>query len=469
MKTDMRHQASTSCRPAGRKRFLPLFLLVSLLVAACGDEVNNHYYAEESEPTETPTHEVGKWVEEVSSLCYYGMLDQPNILYPAWLLQAEGVREMYAGQSQFAEDYITEDLLMKLKNPGAGTRVTLRMEKSEICEASEHTFVVPEEETDETLALQIPVVWDYPALLGWDTDQMVKLRWHVLLDGQEVERYDRTFNCRSLRCYISGLFILPEFQQTIREAGIGTYPIKEKDGVMALHNADFLAGYIDENSPLIDRMKEEVITDGYLTTLSGDAYYDEKELLGNVQGYAYLMQKYRLAYALRDAGEVQYMRTIDEIFDTRQAYCAEFAIAFASWCLNLGLEQTIELVPSHAYGTLLAEGKRYNIDTQPLAVYMYLIPKFSDPPTEKDFQEATSYYEYMMEVSADKSYDDEQRANGNPEYHTIYPNKLRNYLPSFNIGATRYAETRTARTKKCIKQVTNPLWLGNNNMNHKSL
>lgn len=453
--------------------WLPALALASILsFASCGDDVtnNNNYYIQEPEvpPTEEepqPSHPEGEWVERVQSLCDYGLFLESPTLYPAWLLQAEGVKRYYA-DSPFAQKYVTDDLLMTLRNPGAGTRITLRMEASDICHASEYSCTVGEEETGDTLLLQIPVNWDYNALLAWHTDRLVKLEWTLLLDGQEVDRHTEQFNCRSLRCYQANfdhdksipkdIAIIDELKKT----DFGSYPIEEDDEYLVIYNYGFYMGYIDEQSPIIDRLKDSVIRDGimpYLTGLFSTSF--EEMVESSAKSFCYLLLKHRVAYSARHSDEAQYMRTIDELFANRQGYCVEFALAFASWCMNQGVPCTLVAVPGHLSTTVYSGDQVCAADMTYCGSYYTYLQPFANPPTAEDREDFLWLYSGIMEASNldyENVYLPAMQA-GDAEYCLFDPAPLRRFLPSFGIGE-RYAATRTAAPAKAIKPVKSGLW-----------
>lgn len=452
--------------------WLPALALASILnFASCGDDVtNNNYYIQEPEvpPTEEepqPSHPEGEWVDRVYNLCYYGFYMHQPVLYPAWLLQAEGVKRYYA-DSPFAQEYITDDLLMTLRNPGAGTRITLRMEASDICHASEYSCTVPQEKTDEYLALQIPVDWDCNALLAWHNDRLVNLKWTLLLDGQEVDRHTEQFNCRSLRCYFFTYYhdkSIPEniaFIDELKKIGLGSYSMEEDDKYLWIYNDGFFMGYIDEQSPLIDRLKDSVIRDGIMPCLPGLFSTSFEEMVeSSAKSFCYLLLKHRVAYSARYSDEAQYMRTIDELFANRQGYCVEFAMAFASWCMNQGVPCTLEFVPGHLSTSVYSGDQVCAADMTRCGSRYTMIPPFANPPTDENMEDFLRLYSEIMNSSND-TYENvylPAMQAGDAQYHLFDPAPLRPYLPSFNIGE-RYAATRTAAPTKAIKPVKSGLW-----------
>mgnify|MGYP007113872046 CR=1 FL=1 len=454
-------------------------LVVMAAVAACGDDVTNNYYQEpESPEPENPTlHEPGEWIQAVASPCFYG-LGGASVLYPSWLLQAEGVRMYYGEKSSFVKEYVKSGLVMSLKNPGAGVRVTVQAAASDISRAFSTDYVVKEEEGDaEELMLDLPVDWNEEVLLNWDTDRLVKMNWTLLLDGQEVEKYVSTFNCRSLHC-ISGGFILlkseeedAELVKEFKKYEFGDYIVKENDEYLEIYNLPFLMGYIDENSPRIEKMKREVIDDGLESGLyswgGGGSDYDLVH--SSSIPFAYLMMKNRIAYTIRHASNIQYVRTIDAVFEDKQGYCMELALAFASWCMNMGVTCTVECMPGHIANRIKLNDRLYPVDMTLVASCWNGFANSTDP----GIQELVNVWKPDGAIDLDlyktcyglfegywdrynQAYEEERQA-GNIDYATLYPDELRPYLPSFNVSQG-YAKSRVASPSKEIQTLHGLAW-----------
>lgn len=419
-------------------------------------------------------YEQGQWVKDARSTAYFSIY--PDELFPGVILQTEGVKRLYA-DSPFVQANFTEDLLMDIVNPGEGAEISLKMHGSDICNEIECSYEVAAGDTAQVLVLQVPVDWDYNTLLEWDFDRNVKLSWEVTIDGQHVQTFTKQFICRTLRSFIGSLMIeknLPEnaviVEMLHNPEVVGSFPVTENDKTMNMHLSALLAGLIDETSPLIERLKGEVIEDGYVDKLTGMAGYTEEELLQNVDAYNYLMQKYNIHYATRSAGNaVQYLRTIDEIFENHNGYCAELGIAFVSWCLNLGVKCTFEAVPRHLttsvylpFAAIDPSTIEYPFDTTVSASLMSDYGAvFSTPPTESEFQESRDFFElvrYNSELREEK-YEADMLVDS-LLYYKFNPASLRRFLPSFNIGARDYMKTRAAVSAKSVRAASNPLWTG---------
>ena len=430
-------------------------LLIALLplLAACGDEVvNNHYYPQEPETPEEPQEPAftrGEWLTDAKALCYYGLITPYKyILYPMWLLQAKGMKHAYP-DSELVQKYITDNILLALKNPGTGTRITLRMNESPVCHTSEYHITVSQEENGETLYLKYPVKWNVDALLAWHADKPVELTWTLLLDGEEVQDYTCRFNCRSLHCYTSAIVIdkenSPELYAQFDKVGLGSWTAAKDEKRIILDNLPFLMGYIDEHSPIVEELKREVVADGYLSTLDGMFSQTTEALLDcTAKAFHYLMMKYHISYGVSDSSHQQYIRTIDDIFRYRQGYCMELAVAFASWCMNQGVECTLESVPSHLFNYIIdPKGEKHPADMTIPASNPDSYPPFATPPTPADFAQADRAYKKAMEMAAKRDTEvyEPGRVETPLEYTSINPRNLRPFLPSFNIGDS-YAHTR---------------------------
>lgn len=454
-------------------------LAVMVAVAACGDDVTNNYYQEpESPEPENPTlQEPGEWIQAVASPCYYG-LKEKSVLYPSWLLQAEGVRMYYAEKSPFVKEYVRGGLVMSLKNPGAGVRVTVQAAASDISRAFSTDYVVKEEEGDaEELMLDLPVDWNEEVLLNWDTDRLVKMNWTLLLDGQEVEKYVSTFNCRSLHCISGGVILLKseeedaELVKEFKKYEFGDYIVKENDENLHIYNLPFLMGYIDENSPRIEKMKREVIDDGLESGLYswGGGGSDEDLIHSSSFPFTYLMMKNRIAYTMRHASNIQYVRTIDEVFEDKQGYCMELALAFASWCMNMGVTCTVECIPGHMANRIQLNDRLYPVDMTLVASCWSSFANSEDP----GIQELVNVWKPDGSIDLDlyktcyalfegnwdwynQTYEEERLA-GNIDYATLYPDELRPYLPSFNVSQG-YAKSRVAAPSKEIQTLHGLAW-----------
>ena len=447
-------------------------MLIALLplIAACGDDVTNNYYTQEPEnpdpeTPQPPAFEPGAWIEDIRSLCHYGLhTNEEYTLFPSWLLQAQGVRKAYA-DSEFAQTFITDELAVYLRNPGAGTRITLRLSENPVCHATEQTIIVPEAVTDEILSLQYPVRWNISALLNWKEAGMVNMEWTLLLDGQEVDRTLLTFNCRSLYQFSTALQCSYATEadevEAVRQTDFGSYPVKEGDEYLMLYCTPFYMGYINDRSPLIGRLAKEVLQDGYLSFLYGRYSNNTKDLENCTSvAFNYLTLKYRIDFIAPGSG-LLYVRPIDEVFSSRLGNHYDLALAFAAWCQSQGVDCFLEQHPAipMVYVKNYLEGTTFPVSPGEIAMLMYQYPDPSELTKEELFEEADSWYEYITKaIQKEETEKHEPGRIDTPwKYCRISVGDLRPYLPSFGSGE-QYADTRTTATDRQMDFIENPAW-----------
>ena len=286
-----------------------------------------------------------------------------------------------------------------------------------------------------------------------------------------MEKYISTFNCRSLRCYsgITGLdkSLLPEMVEMIKQnCGNFDSMLKEDEEGLYIHNMPFLMGYIDEHSPAIEKLKHEVIDDGLFPLLPswGGSNGDQDLIISSSVPFAYLMLKHKIAYTIHHASNLQYIRTIDEIFANQQGYCMELALAFASFCMNQGINCTLEAVPSHMVNRIvLSDGVTLTpVDMTDLASSWKDISGYSKPLSQENSDDFMGFYNDLAEDGwkADNNdvngYEAGRRAD-DVRYATLYPNDLRPYLPSFNVSQG-YAKSRVVAPAKEIRVLKGLGW-----------
>ena len=133
---------------------------------------------------------------------------------------------------------------------------------------------------------------------------------------------------------------------------------------------------------------------------------------------------------------------------------------FASWCINQGVKCTVEFVPGHAVNRLYdKEGKAYPVDLTMLASSMAQFPILSDSLGATDFANVDRFYNILMTRSQQDEINTYQqgRKDDPVNYSTIDVYRLRQWLPSFNIGGN-YLHTRAAAVEEDALQIVETLY-----------
>lgn len=402
------------------------------------------------------------WIVEAAAMNYLG-IEAPDRLFPSYILQANGLRRMYAG-SPFARELITEDIFVSFLNPGKGTKITLIMAGSEINEELSRSIYIGDQYGDtDTLTLRFPVDWKRQVLCHWRADRSVNLRWDISFDDRPVETYKRTFTCCSVNAVTYGFKVVqrdgPEMYAHFKQFDYGNFPCAESGDTLSISLEDLIAGYIDENSPLIERMKRELIEDGYTNFIWGAAAYEDEQVVDGVRNFNYLMLKHGVTYGIRNGNTMQYMRGIDEVFANRNGYCSELSAAFASWCINLGIKSQLYSIPGHVYPIVqMLDGSPYPWDPNLLCLYVDNYPDLGEFTEEK--REAV---DWLFDIVAEGSrgnyeWDLESEAHSPIDFHTVDVTMLRYYLPSFNASEEYWSTTLSRSTGNEMRIVERPRW-----------
>lgn len=297
-------------------------------------------------------------------------------LYPSWILQVDGVREYYKSisdknTSTEALDYIFNDnLLVKIRHNRQPKEIVIQQQESIFNqELSTHLFLVPG--NGDILTYSIPVAWKYDEILKNERSTPVALRWNVLIDGKVVQTYKRTFNMRELHNVGFQMFFTNEEVDLYSKIGTGAFllpPKNDKGETVYRQVAAFAMGMIDEHSTALSDLRKEILEDMdlHMNILvdkveqeSGEIVYSpvgfigaqadqEKNLERELKALAYGLFSKNINYSMAFSTPLQYIRGAEEIFSTKQAYCAEIAALTASFLKALGYDVIYDVVPGHA-------------------------------------------------------------------------------------------------------------------------
>lgn len=433
-----------------------------VLPTSCKDE--NYYTVEVVQP-ETPQEVPDSTIyrspiQNIRNLDYFIGMDDLN---PAYILQAEGIKKMYSS-IPFIEKNVTDCLLMTIEIPENPMKVTIVAQDSEISNPFTCSITFTEEDVKKSGTIAdyfLPMNWDYRALASWNKSRKVNLLWDIYADGQWVDTYVYSPICRSIHDVAFGLSWFCDDSSEVMNEMEG-YPVwLDKEGETEIVYVSFnslAAGYIDEYSPLIDRMKKEVISDGYLSQLFGGISVDDAGYIQAVEAFAYLMQKYNVEYTFRNSNDLQYVRTIDEVFGLSQGFCVELSCAFASWCINLGLNVYFINIPGHVYPAVkLPSGSLYSWDPNQLCYLDY--PDLKQPG-EEAFKKALENFHTIQEISATYFEEDMKNIEAGASFYVLEDmNAVRFYVPSFNISDSYWQTTTRSVIGRQPQRIADPVFL----------
>jgi hypothetical protein len=132
--------------------------------------------------------------------------------------------------------------------------------------------------------------------------------------------------------------------------------LSERDGISAdsHHVGSVIAGYVNENHPLIDQILSEAKATGLCRAFVG--YGESKEeLTGQIQAVWTALQKRGISYSNvaesthSNRHSFQHVRTLDQCLSSGQANCVDATAMLASVLRKIGLKVGVVFVPKHAY------------------------------------------------------------------------------------------------------------------------
>lgn len=132
--------------------------------------------------------------------------------------------------------------------------------------------------------------------------------------------------------------------------------LSEADGVTSSrhHAGRVLAGYVNENHPLIDKILAEAKATGLCQAFTGYGA-DKEETMRQIQAVWTALQKRNISYSnTADSTHsplhaFQHVRMLDQCLSSGQANCVDATTMLASVLKKIGLNVGIILVPKHAY------------------------------------------------------------------------------------------------------------------------
>ncbi len=132
--------------------------------------------------------------------------------------------------------------------------------------------------------------------------------------------------------------------------------LSEADGVTSTrhHAGRVLAGYVNENHPLIDKILAEAKATGLCQAFTGYGT-DKEETMRQIQAVWTALQKRSITYSnTADSTHsplhaFQHVRMLDQCLSSGQANCVDATTMLASVLKKIGLNVGIILVPKHAY------------------------------------------------------------------------------------------------------------------------
>lgn len=187
--------------------------------------------------------------------------------------------------------------------------------------------------------------------------------------------------------------------------------LTDEDGVSSTfhHGGRVLAGYVNENHPLIDQLLSEAKATGICHAFTG--YEDGKdEVIKQIQAVWAAIQKRGITYSnVADSTRspmhsFQHVRLLDQCLASGQANCVDATVMLASVLKKIGLRVGIILVPKHAYLVVYdKDGKKREFAIESTGIAHQTLSEAIHAATDKE-TDSLRKIEHRLDDATDEEY-----------------------------------------------------------------
>lgn len=223
-------------------------------------------------------------------------------------------------------------------NTREGSNVKIKILESEL----NHETVISKNNANASMSFNPIIKWKYEEMKYFSQPGVVDLTFVFYVDDKEEDRKNIKFSYRAINeCILSARIngeVIPYYQ--------------------------FLASYVNEDSPVIDGFLKEVLQSTDLNSFVG--YSSGKDYVNKqIESVFYTLRNKGTKYSnitntsnFNSNISSQYIRFSDEVINNSQANCADGTVFFCSVLKKIGIHPVMIIVPEHVYlGYYLDEEK----------------------------------------------------------------------------------------------------------------
>ncbi|MDO4722985.1 hypothetical protein [Porphyromonas circumdentaria] len=197
-------------------------------------------------------------------------------------------------------------------------------------------FVLPQKGLTYTIYPEI--VWKYDVLRGTQQPTPMSIVATVITDNLASTLKVRTFSMRS-----------------INECMYGYYRINEKRQRQFVNTPIFFAAYVNEDSPLIDKVLREALNTRIVNRFSG-YQSDSSAVVRQVYALWNVLQRRQFRYSSISNSSLgsnvvyaQRVRSLEDALSTSQINCVDGSVLFASLLRAINIDPILVLKPGHMF------------------------------------------------------------------------------------------------------------------------
>ena len=346
--------ATASAAPAGRKiRWtklwpIPALVLLALLIgysASRTEETPKTAAVEERKPATRKGPKVKEPVRENIELTkgFAAFNPMGKELFPSHIISFANTKQLKprnpgAGDAPHfgSPDFMTGVIISQ---PRQGDKIAIEVSADRFIRPSSISFTVKESVPCATAGPA--ALFDFEALAKANQTTPFNVTIKVRRNDEEPVVFTEVWQAHQLNDCPNNFTVLR---------------LTNDDGVTSTshHGGRVLAGYVNENHPLIDQILAEAKATGICRAFIG---YDEgkDEVIKQIEAVWAALQKRGIAYSnVADSTRspmhsFQHVRMLDQSLSSGQANCVDATVMLASVLKKIGLKVGIILVPKHAY------------------------------------------------------------------------------------------------------------------------
>lgn len=239
-------------------------------------------------------------------------------------------------------------IAIKLKSERANTLVRIELAETPFYARSVSTFILPQKHKEYIIYPDI--LWRYDALRNNDQAEPISVVAQVEVNGKDWGQRVRTFSVRS-----------------INECLLGYYKQQPNGKPQYVSTRLFYAAYVNEESPLIDKILREALNTRIVRRFLG---YQGNAQQVDKQVYAlwYVLQKRNFRYSSVSYSSLssnvvysQRIRTFQDALSSSQINCVDGSVLFASLLRAINITPVLVQMPGHMFVGYYTDASKKNL------------------------------------------------------------------------------------------------------------
>lgn len=319
-------------------------------------------------------------------------------LFPSHILSFANTKQLKprnpgAGDSKHygSPDFIAGVLIAE---PHQGDKFTLEVTADHFLRPSSISFDIPR--TGRCATAGPPPLFDFEALAKVNQTTPFNVTIKVRRNSEEPVVFTEIWQAHQLNDCPNSFSVLR---------------LTDDEGVSSTfhHGGRVLAGFVNENHPLIDQILAEAKATGICRAFTG---YEEgkDEVIKQTQAVWTALQKRGITYSntadstRSPMHSFQHVRLLDQSLSSGQANCVDATVMLASVLKKIGLRVGIILVPKHAYLVVYdKEGKKREFAIESTGLAHLTLSEAIHAATEKE-PNSLRKIEARLDDDADEDY-----------------------------------------------------------------